>query len=307
MSSTSIPIVHADDVLPQIVSFAPQKRAFVFHNAKSKPVETMFVGTMITIPAVNVVDTRRFLDGRSYAETDADGDPIPGTRIIEDIFTFVPELGDEILTFDAAKAVAHILGVRKDPRADVSAAVASSKFALGGLSLLPRHPSKEIWMAVAREGEKRAFVASVESAQYLIDSIDQKNAKRREAGMEPASGGRDYDRAKFLVDQYNALTRREVEEFVAPHHGPAIEEDLELEAHVKAKAMELAERVTVGKDIDKLALAQELLSDPKIRKKLEKTYKIRKRGHVAAEQEELDKAIEEGRKLAEDEAETEVE
>jgi hypothetical protein len=269
---------------PQIVSFTNPRRSFVLHNAKRKRVEVMYAGNMMTLPAVDEVHARK-------AAKDADGTSIPGTYVVEDDYVFVPEFGDEVLLFDAAKAVAHILGLRRGP--DGKFTEASSPFAVGGISLLPRTPTKEQWAAVAADGEKRAWLTEVKNAQQLIQDVDEKNAKRKAAGMEAVHGGRDWDRARALISEYNTLLQQDARKEISlsPVAADSLDDEVELAAIVRAKAIELSQSAGSGLDLEKQKqLFNELLDNPKIRQWAQKEMSFRRRGHLPIKDKDLEAA-----------------
>src|SRR5262245_19947286 len=173
------------------VSFKPTIKAYVLHNAKRKQKDTFFAGNKITIPPCNEIGP--------YAETDADGDKIPGTRVVTDIYTYQDHLGVETLTMDAEKAIIHILGIEPDNEGNASKL--TSSFAIGGVSLFPRTPSKQVWYEIAKQGEIRAFWAAVAAAEYTIMALDAANAIRKQAGKEPIPGGFEYEQARQLLIQ----------------------------------------------------------------------------------------------------------
>ena len=53
---------------------------------------------------------------------------------------------------------------------------------------------------------------------------------------------------------------------------------------------ELVAKATEGKNIDKMALFNEMMADPGFRAKIAKTYSIRKRGHMPVEVEKIEAA-----------------
>ena len=277
------------EIAPQLISFAPARKSFVLHNSKDREIETMFNGNMMTLPPRHLLHLHR-------AETDADGDLIPGTYVVEDIYTFSEALGAEILTFDAEKAVVHILGIRRRP--DGSAHELTSNFARGGLSLFPRHPKKEHWMAIAKMGEERAFVAAVQNARVTIDEYDEKNARRKAAGMEPIAPGFVYDHAKFMIEEYQKLVRRQAEDTIAPYRerddAQAAEEELEFAAFLKLTVSDLVEKMAKTKEIDKLAAFETLMNDPDVRKHAQKVHRFRRKGHLPIDEEKLEAAAKQG-------------
>src|SRR5687768_17420460 len=119
------PPVEPSTVPPQLISFKPPRRAFTVLNSRDKAVSPMFGGNILTVPPVHEVGP--------YSDTDADGDPIPGTRVIEDLFVFDPNLNDEVQILDAQRCVIHILGLQKGGDGNIT--VAASPYAVGGLSL----------------------------------------------------------------------------------------------------------------------------------------------------------------------------
>lgn len=280
-------------VPPQLVSFRQPRRSYTVHNAKAVQAEPLFWGQKMIIPPAHEVSP--------HSDVDIDGDPIPGTYVVEDMFTPIPEIGDEVLTFDATQAVKHILGLQ--PGSDGTAAIATSPYALSGLSLLPRHASKELWKAVALAGEKRAFVATVERAREYVRGVDEANGKRKAAGVEPIPVGAEYDWARATIDEYNKLVRSSRPTTMSPVAQDALEDEIELDAIARAKADEIATRISAERGIDKLQLLKSLLDDPKVRQLAQKEYQIRKRGNLPVNASKLSKAAADGKTVSESGAE----
>ena len=279
-------------IAPQMVSFVAPRRSFVLHNAKPKRIEVMYVGNMMTLPAVNEIHPVKH-------DTDADGDPIPGTYVVSDLYTFIPELGDEMLTFDSAKAVAHILGLRRNPNGTVTEA--ASLYAVGGVSLLPRHSTKEQWKEVCASGEHRAWLTRVKNAQLLITEIDEKNAHRKAAGMEAVHGGPEWTKACALIKEYNELVQADVRKEIgaSPTVDEKIDDEVEITALVRAKALELSERYgSAMSEEGRKKLFDQLLDDPKIRAHAQKEHRWRKRGHSPIKDEDLAAAAELGQTVS---------
>jgi hypothetical protein len=224
-----------------------------------------------------------------HAGVDADGDPIPGSYVMSDVYTIVPELGDEILTFDAARAVAHILGIRLDKNKKMSEA--TSRLAHSGVSLCPMNPTKAVWQQIAEEGGKRSFLVDVDNARILISDIATRDSLLQQHGKQAPPGGAEYDRAVFLLQQYNEMTRGKT--YVPPLEAEAASasEELELDVFIKARAMELATKAAASTQVRNVDLAKSMLEDPVILSKLRaEGIRIRKRGYPAKTKAELDKA-----------------
>ena len=281
------------DIVPQLLNFRAEKRSFVLLNSAPKVIEPFWGGTKFIIPACDKLHTEK--DKR---EMDADGDPIPGSIIISDLPGEVnPHTGEPRLAVDSQEAVRHILGIHRNPDGSVSSAM--SPYALGGLSLLPRHPTKELWKAVMQDGSNRNFLIRVQNAQTTIEEYDAKNAARASAGMPPVHGGKVYMQSRAILDEYNKIVTRETQLSVNPVEAQDADDDLEFEVYAKARVMELTSKAAESKAIDKTALAKELLDDPTVLAKLRKTYRIRKVGHMEVSDEALAAAAQSGQTISE--------
>lgn len=280
------------EIAPQMVNFAPVRKAFVLHNAKPKPRETMFASRMMTVPAAHVVD-------KLHSDRDADGDPIPGTYVVEDDYQWSPYTRSLVQIFDSERAVIHILGIKQRP--DGTASELTSQHAISGLSLLPRNSPKSLWKAVAAAGDHRAFLSMVENARYTIGAIDSANAIRRGDGRPPLSGSPEEQHAMKLIAEYDRLARVQVDEQLAPHREEAeareAAEQLEFLVFMKATVQGIVEKAAEGRKLDKAAAFDEAMKDPEIRKYAQKAWRFRKKGYSPIEDKELDAAAEEGRDL----------
>jgi len=289
MSTTPISVPVPDSLAPQMVSFRVPRFSFTLHNARKKPLDRKFDSNLFTIPAVNETGPR--------ADTDADGDLIPGTCVIEDIYVPVEGGGEEMI-LSSVKAVQYILGIKPGDSEDK--AVLTSRAAIGGLSLLPRHSTKEQWKEVAENGANRAFLVEVDNARIYINTFDENNAKRGTIGVGQLAPDFDYRKAITLMNEYNKLMQNSVQETLAPHEADAKMEELELEANAKAIAMDLAERASEGKNIDKMKLFEQLVSDPKVLQAARKKgFRIRRKGHLEANADVLKQAAEMGKTVDE--------
>src|SRR5574342_314972 len=169
MSTAPAKVVEISSDLAPNFTFQPEKSGFVLQNGNKAEKEVMFNGHLMTVPARNVVGV--------HAETDADGEAIPGTYLVEDIFKFDEEKGEYVYILNAKRAVQHILGIK--PGKGGKGVVATSPYSAVGLSLLPRHPDTSVWQEIGKAGEHRAFLASVEEARTVIYEYDEMNAKRK--------------------------------------------------------------------------------------------------------------------------------
>lgn len=295
MSLDSIQI--PDGIAPQVVDFRQERFSFAILNSSSKPREVMFIGNMMTIPPKH-----QFVPGRS--DVDADGDPIPGSYVIEDRYEYSEELNDEFCVFDARKAAAHILGIQRS--SDGKTSQASSPYALGGMSLLPRHAPKSVWQPVAAAGEQRSFAARVDDAREIVRVEDERNAKRKAAGLDAAPPVRRkdadaYREALMVLKQYDQIMSSQTRtvDDLSPHEAETLDQEVELMAFVRARAYELVEKASKDKTINREALFAELMDDAEFRAKIAKSWKIRRRGHMEQKSEDLEAAADAGLKVSE--------
>lgn len=286
MSATAIPIP------PQLITgFKKQRRSFIIHNGNRKPKTVMYGGTMMTVPPINIVGAR--------AARDADGDPIPGTYVMQDIFVFVPELGDDVMTFDAEKAICHVLGI--DRGKDGEAVSASGSYALGGMSMLMPNATKEEWQGIARAGEYRAYLADVELARMIVSAHDESNQKRRMSGGDPLPPSPEVDRAKALLVRYYEETKSQIAQSALPadFEQQQAEEELEISAIAEAIALKMAEKVAEAQGVDSVDLFKRLMDDPKVRAFAQREFRIRRRGHQPINADKLKQAADAGKTISE--------
>lgn len=272
------PVRLDSNLAPQFVNIKQEPRSFVFLNSKAKPCEVMCNGNLMTVPPRNTVGP--------HSDTDSEGVPIPGTYVFQDRFAFNPVTGEEDLIFDAKFAARLILGIQPGP----GGAVASSRYAQGGLSLLPRHCDPEVWKAAAEAGEARSYAVELDNARNLLLEFEDRTAKARAASLAPPPLTRDYQRARFLVEKAEELEKKEIEAEVSPHLEDAVDAEIEILAIARAKAMVLVEKAAAGKNIDKMALLNELLNEPALRVAAQKEWSIRRRGHLPVQKEMLEVA-----------------
>lgn len=242
------------------IGFEPNR--FTIHNAAPERRNFRWAGLAFTIPAVDEVGPRAALD--------ADGDPIPGTLVLQDSISvdregMMPAPGTPPNWF-AFEAIRNVLGV------DPITKVATGTLAKGGVSFLPNAPTKELVANIREDGKRRYLESMVDWAQYTIAAYEARIVASRAAGVVPPPPDRDYGRA------HSILTLAKKEE--APIEVPPDEDEMMVAARMKALAMEMAEEAAKDSNVDKAALAEKLLLDPKIRTFLSRKYQIRKRGHV---------------------------
>lgn len=251
---------------PHIPTFGYMPNQFTLHNASPERVDLRWGGVMFTLPGVDEIGPK--------AARDKDGDPIPGTLVLQD--GLVPDK-DGVLggpgsppNWLAFEAIRNLLGV------DPVTKVATGQSAKAGLSFLPNAPSKAMVQTVRLDGIRRYEEHRLEWAQYTVATYEARLAAAKAAGVTAAPPDRDYAQAIILLKRHEAKLKA-----VVDLAGETTDDDALALASAKVMAMELAEKAAAGRDIDKTKLAEELLQDPKTRAYLmSKGYRIRKKGYL---------------------------
>jgi len=267
------------------IKFGSPSREFYLHWANTKSRDFMWAGTIVTFPPVNSV-------GPDPVYYD-DGDPIPGTVVIRDIWGELDlESGEQRLVYNAESAVRAALGLPPiGSKAPVDFRKANSPLARAGLSVLHVKPSKREIHDLIQDKQVTVDRYEFDRSNEIIDAWDSKNARRKAAGMEPVNGDFEYQQAKIYVETYNNrlrdLYKRDVQE------APIGDDELQFAIWAKAQLLEQAAQMKdIAEDL-KLKAVEAALEDPKTRLRLRATYQIRKRGHMEPSKEELESKTEE--------------
>jgi hypothetical protein len=245
------------------IGFSPNK--FTLHNASPEPLTFRWAGLQFTLPAVDEV-------GKSPA-LDADGQPIPGSLILQDGYSVdrdgnLPAPGSPP-NWSAFDAIRNVLGV------DPNTKQATGVMAKAGVSFLPNTPSKDLIEKVREDGKRRYAESQVDWAQYTVSAYESRVAAARAVGQTAAPPDQDYAKAIQILKRHQARLAQDnkIEEIPG-------DEEIRLKAFIEAEAMEMAKEAAAGKDVDKAALAEKLMQDPKVRAYLGRKYSIRQRGYV---------------------------
>lgn len=247
-----------------VVGFTPN--SFILHNSSPERVDLRWGGVQFTIPSVSDVGPKAALD--------SDGDPIPGTLVLQDGLVpdkegVVPPLGSQP-NWLAFEAVRNVLGV------DTVTKEATGALARAGVSFLPNTPTKDLVATVRADGKRRWDEHRLEWAQYTVSAYEARVQASKMAGVQPAPPDRDYATALAVMRRQEAVIKAQL----GDQTQASDDEEMEFAAFAKAKAMEMAEKASAGMAIDKVKLAEELLLDPTVRANLGRKYQIRKRGHL---------------------------
>lgn len=247
-----------------LFGFAPNR--FTLHNASPHRIDLRWGGVQFTVPPIDEVGPKPAID--------ADGDPIPGTVLLEDSLVTdatgsIPPAGSPP-NWLAFEAVRNLLGV------DTVTKEATGEVAKAGVSFVPNSPDKSVVAAIRADGQRRYQEHLLEWAQYTVSAYESRVQSAKMAGVQPAPPDQDYARALLVLRKHEAKLRETM-----GAGAPEDPEEIRVLAVAKARAMEMAKEAAAGKDVDHQKLAEELLQDPKTRAYLlSKGYRIRKRGHL---------------------------
>lgn len=245
------------------------RNEFTLHNASPNQLDWKWGGRMFTLPPVDIVGPRA-------AKYD-DGEPIPGTLVLEDSWVPGPDGdidGRRPPNWLAFEAIRNVLGV--DPETKQAVGVAAKS----GISFLPPKPSRELVAFVLEDGKRRYEESQMVWADSVVAGFQTAIQKCREAGVAPPPPSSDYMKAVTLLEKRKKQIEAQLNA-VLPEEAPDANE-IEFLAFAKARAMEMATKAAAGKEIDRAALADELLQDPDVRGALQRqyNYRIRKKGYM---------------------------
>lgn len=201
------------------------------------------------------------------------GEEIPGSYLVRDCYQagvdgLIPKVGSAF-NWRAAEAIRNLLGI------DVETGIAHSTKAARGISFIPAILDKATMEAVIADSRTRWASHEVKWAENEIRTYQSAQELAQRAGTTAPAPDSGYHKAQVILGEHRTrvlLTTSQVDEAVS-------ESDAEEIAGMKVIAIEMAEKAAKGKDIDKLKLAEDLMEDPSVRKHLQKTHSIRKRGY----------------------------
>jgi hypothetical protein len=259
----------ATPAAPYIPQFGYQPRSFAIHNSGFEAVSVRFAGLAFTVPSVE-----NFSQNPAIF---ADGAPIPGTLSLSDAYSFdangnIPPQGGQPNWF-AAEAVKHMLGID-------SQGVATSPYAKRGLSVIPDKPSRELVEEIRVAGHARYLAFLVEWAQYTVMAWQEQAERSRRAGVPALPPGPDYYKAGVIIEKHNEEMKKKLGYVPQSAQVESLDEDLEFQAYALAEALRLAKGIAESKGIQSAELADQMLQNPEIRKKLQAKYRIRQVGHL---------------------------
>lgn len=248
--------------------FMVKPRRYCLHNASPDMIDITWGGLKFVLPPVDAIGPK---PARYPDDT-----PIPGTCIVQDSYCFdkegaIPSTSDPP-NWLAAEAIRNVLGI------DPNTGEAVSPYARKGVSFIPENPTREQVDEVRHQGEQRYQEFMVGWADQTLTAYAEAAERARRVGVEPKPPGPAYQKALLIMGRYKDSLERTLKRETDLVERAADEEELEVAAYVKARAMKMAEKAAEKTNVDKVKLAEELLQDPDVRNSLKRGYSIRKRG-----------------------------
>jgi len=277
----------AQQIVGQDLShFKVERPTFILHNATDEPIQAQYAGYIVTIPPVHVTG--------ADPGCDSVGNPIPGTVVIRDIAVVTEgQDGDDhdLRVFPADALAMGILNVD-------SAGRAVSDVAKRGVSHIPSSCSPENIAKITAEGKKRSELFSRQLAERVVQSYQRMMDDFRRAGKDAPPPPPNYDDSIRLLRSFNNIREEQKSASMPLTEEEVLDIDIQLEAAARALAFETVEGLPKAKEMSmekKVALALQLLEDPRVLSNLRKKAKlrIRKVGYVEKTAEELEKLSEE--------------
>lgn len=245
--------------------YAPKK--FTLHSVRPDTYTVRWAGVQWTMPPGSVVT--------EASAKDADGDPIPGTYVLEDTWSAGPDGSypdrEAPPNWSAFMAIKNLLAVD-------SAGNIGGVHAQAGISYLPESPSKEMVAAIVEDGRRRYEDGLVVWADHVVQGYSALVDKCRQSNTAAPPPGEDYKRALLILQAHEKKIAASATAVEAQGSG---DEELEFMTFAKAKAMELAAKQTRA-GVDKEKLAEELVNDQDFLDMLRKkgNLRIRKKGYL---------------------------
>lgn len=173
-----------------------QTREFLIINAGNEPIWLRYDGEEIPVPsATNVVSQGRWMSGR-----DSEGNLIPGTVILRDIYG--PRGCPDDTTgnargpmWDAGACIVHCLGIDPITRAT------TGKLADKGVGMLPLKPTPEIVEKTRAELVAKYKVFKRAWAKDVIEAYQTRANKHQAMGMSAGLPEEDYYEARKLTKE----------------------------------------------------------------------------------------------------------
>lgn len=220
----------------------------------SSPVE-------FSVPPRDVAVTKATHNGGdAFSAVDSDGDPVPGTLVITDVWS------DGVLIWNASVGLRTALGV--SPSGEYKTGLG-----LKGLAVLPSGATREEIEEVRAQGVERLNASRVQSARDTVAAHDEKNEIRRRLNMPLLPGDDEYVKASLLLNRLTASHASEVEERI----DPLADDDDGLMRFAREKARQVAEKIPET-NVD--VVASEILKDADALKLIKKQYRSKMRARI---------------------------
>lgn len=241
--------------------FIETPKEYVLVNPTDETIEFSYDGETRRVPAYNVVvKPHPKFDDVPHSALDENGEYIPGTLVVKDIFGALNEaLGGSERLWNAAEAIKHCLGI------DTKTGAASGKFSERGLTVGPRSYTRSVIDGLKTTGRGRYEIWRINDAEETMRAHESKNAVRQRLGMPEVAGDESYRKAALLVNMAN----KRGEKLMQESFDVSFSED---HTEKQGAVTSLADGVDALSFEDKKALFEKLMEGTDVNKLSERYY-----------------------------------
>jgi hypothetical protein len=128
----------------------------------------------------------------------------------------------------------------------------------------------------------------VEWAEHQTRAYAEAVDLAKRAGVTAPPPGQDYHRATTILQQHQEELEKRYGKQKTDLEELHEEDDLEFMVFAKARLMEMAESAAAAHKVDREKLAEQMMEDPEILKKLRGKYRIRKKGFAEGAEQNIE-------------------
>lgn len=261
-------------------------REFLVLNASDEPAVMAYDGETPTIPAKDKVtypDPKA--PHREFSGKDSEGNWIPGSLLLRDKMgeracaDIEPgQLNPRGSYWSASECIKHALGINPVSRQ------AEGLLSKRGVGILPLNPSPETVQKLREQLADSNVDFMLQWAKDTLQAYMMKHNTWQAKGMQPLPPGKDYYKAKQIVDAYNKKMASAAGVDADGYLNDAESTSDEIMALAKELAEDAAEKMLDGTpDADLQALVSKLMGNKKFQNLVKETHDIRKRAKPRSE------------------------
>ena len=250
-------------------------REFLVLNPTDRVITLAYDGETFQIPSNDQVLKPVANALKPYSGKNSNGEYIPGSLLLRDISgeRGCPDNGNRGDYWSAEKCLVHCLRIDK-----VSKQPSGPMFDMG-IAILPLSPAPELVERVREAGREKWKIFRVAQAQQTMADAEEAAQSRIKKGLQAPILGREHEEAAMIIAEARKAQQKKIAELMGTSGEGAVEgssdEDLTSFARLAA---EKAARQVEGEQpgVDRDALVDILMADPKFKDAIKAKYKMRK-------------------------------